>query len=179
MPSSSRGTLDVMSTRIRKPTTKTSAIESLTTTVGESDGPSHVTLRQKRSAANQDAFLVAFGKCGTIAEAAEAIGLTRQAHYDWIEADTNSYRERFDAARVAFGDTLERLAWSRVSNPTGNRGSDMLVVALLNANLPSKYRPNVTVVDNTAKDLLKRLGMTGQKRIGRKQRDDDEQANEG
>ena len=55
----------------------------------------------------------------------------------------------------------------------------MLVVALLNANLPSKYRPNVTVVDNTAKDLLKRLGLTGQKRIGRKQRDDDEQANEG
>jgi len=84
-----------------------------------------------------------------------------------LEANARDYRDRFEQAKRDFGDFLEQLALSRVTDPQGNRGSDMLVVALLNANLPSKYRPNVTVVDNTAKDLLKRLGMTGTKRTGK------------
>ena len=165
MPSSSRGTLDVMSTRIRKPTTKTSAIESLTTTVA-TDGVGENRLSESVQTKRQAMFLEAYGRCGTVTQAASESAIGRQTHYDWIAAD-DGYRDRFAAAKVTFGDAIEKLAWDRVNSPAGNRGSDMLVVALLNANLPSKYRPNVTVVDNTAKDLLKRLGLTGQKRIGK------------
>jgi hypothetical protein len=145
--------------KIRKTTDASNAVTDVTRETSRLD-----TSRQQR---NQDLFLEAFGTLGTVTYAAKQAGVHRSLHYLWLEANARDYRDRFEQAKRDFGDFLEQLALSRVTDPQGNRGSDMLVVALLNANLPGKYRPNVTVVDNTAKDLLKRLGLTGQKRIGK------------
>jgi type IV secretory pathway VirD2 relaxase len=39
-------------------------------------------------------------------------------------------------------------------NPDKNRGSDILLIGLLNANMPSKYRPQFAMSEDSAKDLI-------------------------
>jgi len=111
----------------------------------------------------QHAFLVAYPFYGSIVGTAEACGIPVGTCYRWVNPSGTTYKgmqefhEGFEQAKKAFGDTLEKLAWSRVTDPTGNRGSDVLLLALLNANMPSKYRPNVVLTDDTAKQVLSEL----------------------
>jgi len=55
------------------------------------------------------------------------------------------YRERFQDAVEDFADSLEALALDRVHHPEGKVGSDILLIALLNANRPTKYRPQQSI----------------------------------
>lgn len=122
------------------------------------------------------AFLIAYGNMGSIAGAAESANIPVGTCYRWVNPGQGTYtgvqafKEGFEKAKRAFGDTLEKLAWSRVTDPTGNRGSDVLLLALMNANMPEKYRPNVVLPDPVAKDILAEMRRTPWKR--RQQIDD-------
>ena len=120
--------------------------------------------RKAQQLENQGTFLRLFGQLGTIQAAAEGTGLDRQAHYDWISGDAQGYRARWEDARQRWRETLEQKAMDRINDPQGNRGSDVLLLAMLNAAWPEKYRQNVVVVDDTAKDLLARLRGIGRRR---------------
>lgn len=63
----------------------------------------------------QRAFLAAYAKCGGIGKAAEAVGIDRRTHNDWMENDPN-YPAAFADAQNAIGDWLEQLAVDRVTN---------------------------------------------------------------
>jgi len=91
---------------------------------------------------HQAAFLAAYAECGTVAAAALAIGLTASAVYDWKKADRFGFLDRFALAGLAFGEKLEELALKRVEAPTGKGGGDILLIAMLNANKPDKWRRN-------------------------------------
>src|SRR5262245_10741797 len=54
---------------------------------------------------NQRRFLGAYSQLGNITAAAELVGLTRQAHYDWGKASPQ-YVEAFKAVQ---GEAVERL----------------------------------------------------------------------
>jgi len=56
--------------------------------------------------------------------------------------------------KQSFAESLEELALDRVRNPDKNRGSDLLLIGLLNANMPQKYRPQFAMTEDTAKDLI-------------------------
>lgn len=120
---------------------------------------------EKQTLVRQQAFLAAYAITGTIVSASKAIGITSwETVHRWRSGNVFGFRERMDKAHQAFGDHLEDIALERINDPTGNRGSDVLLMALLNANRPDKYRPNVIITDDTAKDVLKALGAKRTKR---------------
>jgi hypothetical protein len=105
----------------------------------------------------QQTFLRLFGELGRIGDAARGVGMNRQAHYDWLREDAQGYRGKWELAQAEWREGLESRAMARIDDPQGNRGSDVLLLAMLNAAWPDKYRPGVVVVDDTAKELIARL----------------------
>lgn len=97
------------------------------------------------------AFLVAYSECGNVTKAAEASGISRQSHYDWLATDPE-YAEAFRHADDAAGDRLEaearRRAVEGVDEPVYHKGevvgyirkySDTLLIFLLKGAKPDKY----------------------------------------
>ena len=115
----------------------------------------------------QEAFLVAYRDSGKIGKAAKAIELTRWAVDKWLQSDVFGFRERMKAAHVDYcEDKLEARMEARLANPEGNRGSDILLMFQLKAEMPSKYREEVKIVDTSAtKDLLEELRRLGRARV--------------
>jgi hypothetical protein len=75
----------------------------------------------------QAAFCDAIGRLGTIAAAAQAIGITRQTHYVWLEDP--AYKESFRSSRAQFGDRLRheaiRRAVSGIKTPMMYQGEQV------------------------------------------------------
>jgi len=101
----------------------------------------------------QGLFLKALGEWGTIHKACRVVGITRHAYRMWV-ADDPGFSGRVDSAKVDFGESLEDIALDRIKNPDKGKGSDILLIGLLNANLPHKYRPAAALDHDSAKDLI-------------------------
>ena len=113
----------------------------------------------------QSRFLEAFARVGTISGAAKASGVHRDTVWTWGRDDAQGFRARLDDARARFTDRLEGIMLDRIEEPGAGRGSDVLLMFALNANNPAKYRPNVVVQDDSAKELLNSLRAGGRKKI--------------
>lgn len=83
------------------------------------------------------AFLAAFAKEGTILRAAEAAQISRRTHYLWLSQD-EAYAIAFREVEHDAGEALEAEARKRAF-----AGSDTLLIFLLKAAIPSKYRERV------------------------------------
>lgn len=68
--------------------------------------------RRRRKA--QDAFLNAYTKIGSIRAASEAVGVSWQSHYDWLDHEPD-YAERWEAAQEGLTETLEKAAVERAT----------------------------------------------------------------
>jgi hypothetical protein len=104
----------------------------------------------------QDAFLNKFCDLANITKAAKACRVGRRTVYDWLENDKN-FKAKFKKARkVAVGvleDEAHRRAVEGVDKPIFYKGkrvkakvkeySDTLLIVLLKANAPKKYRERV------------------------------------
>ena len=101
----------------------------------------------------QDVFLKAYEKFGVITRACESIGLHRDTVRKWKTHDWYGFRERFFDSHMVFTESLEELAINRVKvqKPSDN---PTLLIALLNANHPDKYRPQSGTTDEAARDLM-------------------------
>lgn len=84
-------------------------------------------------AAKQKSFLAGLAETGTVSGACDAAGITRTTVYQW--------RDRYPDFKVAWAevharrvDRLEAVAYDRAV-----KGSDLLMMAMLNAELPDKY----------------------------------------
>jgi hypothetical protein len=98
-------------------------------------------------------FLKAYEEWGTVRGAVKVAQVVRSTFDKWVQDDPEFMRE-VDKAKRAFGEYLEELALERVKNPDKNRGSDVLLLGLLNANLPQKFRPQIAMSEDSAKDLI-------------------------
>jgi hypothetical protein len=125
--------------------------------------PDPVSLIRSR---HQRAFLAAYVTNGNISRSATAAGVGRGQHYDWLKDDP-SYRPRFEDAEEQAADLLEMEARRRAiaglrrykfdrngkalaSPETGEayyelEYSDMLLMQLLKANRPEKFRERQSV----------------------------------
>ena len=120
----------------------------------------------------QAAFLDAYEKCGTVTEACEHIGMSRSAVQRWREDP--GFVEQYQESKVAFADHLESIALTRIKEPQGNRGSDVLLIAMLNAHRPELYRPaNAPVGESNAVTLLKEWRKAARAEQGREVARDD------
>jgi N-methylhydantoinase A/oxoprolinase/acetone carboxylase beta subunit len=68
--------------------------------------------------------------------------------------DDPEFSVNIDLARHAFAESLEELALDRVRNPDKGKGSDILLLGLLNANMPAKFRPQLALNEDSAKELI-------------------------
>ena len=88
-------------------------------------------VEKRRVWQRQEAFLAAYRQCGKIGKAAEAVGLTRWAVDWWNKKDVFQFRERINAAHLDHVERWEEQMDSRLENPEGNRGSDVLLMSKL------------------------------------------------
>jgi hypothetical protein len=63
----------------------------------------------------RSAFLDAYAGCGNVRAAAAAVGISREAHYKWLDKDAE-YRKTFESLADRVGQELEDLAVDRVRN---------------------------------------------------------------
>ena len=109
------------------------------------------------SARARGRFLEAFGRSGNITHAAKQAGVARKLVYQWQEQD-DAFAAAFRDAAVRATEVLEREAWRRakqgIAEPvyqhgklvgTVTRYSDALLMFLLKARAPEKYRDRVDV----------------------------------
>ena len=114
--------------------------------------------RERSCVVSQNAFLAAFAKSGAIVRTAEAIGISPWTVYHWITMDTHCFRHRIEKAREAWAEYLESIALARIEEPSGNRGSDVLLMGMLNANHPTKWRRDaVVIVQDSSREMLGEL----------------------
>ena len=124
--------------------------------------------------ANQKRWLEAYAELGTITQACEIAQVGRTTVFDWLHADVEGFKARHAQAQETFTDGLEREMWSRIADPSGNRGSDILLMFALKSRRPDVYRELTIVVDEKAVDAmseLKKLGSQARKKAVSEQQD--------
>ena len=101
----------------------------------------------------QEKFLAAYAYLGSMTIASARAGINRTTVYRWDKNDLYGFRERFTTAKEEFRDELQNMALERVrAQKPGDNPS--LLITLLAANWPSKYRPNSIADDGTAKEVM-------------------------
>ena len=113
--------------------------------------------RQKRTWQSQERFLGHYASLGNVSAAAAGAGIDRTLPYLWEKQDRLGFKARWEAARQTFADALETTMHERLADPTGNRGSDILLMFALKAARPEKYKDNVVLTDDGSKDMLVKL----------------------
>ena len=104
-------------------------------------------------AKRKEIFLKAYEEHGTIKVACDIAGIVRATYRRWHSEDFDFVRQ-YDLMKASFAESLEAIALDRVRNPDKGKGSDVLLLGLLNANLPAKYRPQIAVNEDSAKELI-------------------------
>jgi len=97
-------------------------------------------LVQRRIA--KEAFLEVFRECGVIRPALEAAGVTRATLSSWLEHDVE-FTVRYHEAEKDAVDFLEMVALKRACG--GKLPSDRLLITLLRARDPARFRESVTI----------------------------------
>lgn len=109
--------------------------------------------RKVGAAKRKKLWLLAFEEHGTIKMACDVAGIARNTYIGWMQHDLEFVKVYEDMKR-SFAESLEGIALDRVKNPDKGKGSDVLLITLLNANMPAKYRPQVAMNEDYAKELI-------------------------
>ena len=104
----------------------------------------------------QEEVLRGYEALGNLTAACEGAGVARRTADHWRLKDALGFAARLEFARGGFGDRLEALAWDMVKRMKPGQNPTLLI-CLLNATLPLKYRPAVQVDPVAARDTLSEL----------------------
>ena len=113
-------------------------------------------LGQRKTYRRQDKFLKCYTETRSRSVSATIAGVSSPTITMWIKKDYLEFGERYEEADTAFCENLEQLALERVKMQDA-KSNPVLLITLLNANLPNKYRPTVVMADDTAKSVLTEL----------------------
>ena len=103
--------------------------------------------------ATQDAFLAAFCITGSVRSAAEAVEVSRNTVWSWQKNDIHGFAKKYEKGKEEFREYLQDIAVDRVKDQKPN-DNPVLLITLLNAHWPEKYRPGSTGADNAAKEIM-------------------------
>jgi hypothetical protein len=117
------------------------------------DGKYHGKINPEMVRAKQDAFLAAYGECGSLRAACEASGVGRSTVGDWVTKDAQNFKEKYETAKEMFREYLQDLAVSRIKDqkPTDN---PVLLITMLNAHWPEKYRRDSQGASSGMKEIM-------------------------
>ena len=102
---------------------------------------------------NKKVLLAAVEQYGGDTKAMKAAGISKQTYYNYIKNDPE-FKENLEHAKLAFGESMLEIAIDRVRNPDKGKGSDVLLISLLNAYLSHIFKPTTVVGEDTAKELI-------------------------
>tara|TARA_R100001086_G_scaffold7898_2_gene4566 strand:- start:1552 stop:2037 length:486 start_codon:yes stop_codon:yes gene_type:complete len=110
-------------------------------------------ISREAAEANQQAFLGAYAITGSVKRSAEAINMPKATVYTWLRADLYGFRLRYEEAKDDFREYLQDIAIDRVK---GQKPGDnpVLLITLLNAHWPERYRRDAGQSDNAAKEMM-------------------------
>ena len=111
---------------------------------------------KKRQWRRQTKFLRAYSESRSKTVSASFAGVSYRTVMVWQRSNEFGFTERLEDADILFCESLEQLALDRVRSQDA-KANPVLLITLLNANLPEKYRPTVVMSDDTAKDVMKEL----------------------
>jgi|TARA_R100000306_G_scaffold12943_1_gene15668 hypothetical protein len=123
-------------------------------------------------------FLRAYRDIGTKSGACRVAKVSSRAYRLWIEEDPD-FMGKVAEAKVEFGEYLEEIALERVKSPDKNRGSDVLLLGLLNANLPTKFKPQVSMNEDSARDLIIEWRKAARERVSEEKVEDPRELSQG
>jgi len=104
-------------------------------------------------AQNKRVLLEAVEEWGGNSQAIKAAGISRTTYFRWMRDDP-SFADDIEQAKIAFGEKMLAVAIDRIRNPDKNRGSDVLLISLLNAYLPKTFKPQTIVGEDSARELI-------------------------
>lgn len=96
-------------------------------------------------------FLITYSRTGNITASCERAGVAPRLIRDWLSKDPK-FKAKFDEMQEKFIDSLEMVAVQRAMDK-----SDTLLLALLKANRPTKFRDNVKLDADVKQDKTVRL----------------------
>jgi len=103
--------------------------------------------------ARQDAFLVAYGECGTVRASCAAADVGRSTVDDWNRSDAHGFRAKYAVAKELYREHIQDIAWERVKVQKPN-DNPVLLITLLNAHWPEKYRRDGNTVTDEVKEMM-------------------------
>ena len=112
--------------------------------------------RDKEAKKRQESFLVVYSKGASIRSAAKASGTTRWSVKRWIDGDKFGFKDRFESAQSDFKDSLIERAMNRLEEQKAS-DSPLLLITMLNAYIPEKFRPTTASTEEVAKDTIREL----------------------
>ena len=95
----------------------------------------------------QELFLQGVAERGTITWGARRAGIGERTFHRWRDADLFGFCARYRDAKRRHVDYYEHMVEDRLDNPTGNRGSDVLLIAKMNKEDPDNWRGNNVTVE--------------------------------
>ena len=111
---------------------------------------------KKRQWRRQTKYLTTYQETRSKTLSATSAGVSYRTTMKWQSSNEFGFTERLEDADFMFCENLEQLALDRVKMQDA-KANPVLLITLLNANLPQKYRPSVVVTDDAAKDVLSQL----------------------
>ena len=111
---------------------------------------------KRKTYRRQDKFLKCYSETRSRSVSASFAGVSLSTISLWLRNDYLEFNERLDDADLKFCEGLEQLALERVRLQDA-KSNPVLLITLLNANLPNKYRPTVVMSDDTAKGVMSEL----------------------
>ena len=106
---------------------------------------------------SQELFMAVFAQMGSIRKSMPIARVNREVVDRWQRDDLLGFRDRMTAVVEDFREGLQDLAIERVSDPTGNRGSDILLMFLLKKHWKEKYGDIDIPLEEVGKDIMKEL----------------------
>lgn len=116
----------------------------------------HLSLGKRKTYRRQDKFLKCYSETRSRSVSASFAGVSLSTISLWLRNDYLEFIERLEDADLRFCEGLEQLALERVRLQDA-KSNPVLLITLLNANLPNKYRPTVVMSDDTAKGVMTEL----------------------
>ena len=103
--------------------------------------------------ANKAKLIKAVEEFGGNMKAIKAAGISARTYRLWMKNDPE-FKEDLEKAKIAFGENMLEIAIDRIKNPDKGKGSDVLLIAILNAYMSHVFRPTTVVGEDTAKELI-------------------------
>lgn len=119
----------------------------------------------KGMALNKQLLLEAVEEWGGNTKALKAAGISRTTYFRWVKDDPD-FSSDLEYSKRAFGEKMLEVAIDRVRNPDKNRGSDLLLISLLNAYMGHVFKPGTVVGEDSAKELVTEWRRAARQELG-------------